>query len=77
MEYPPEIKSHIKNPLLEEALKLLTNSVNLNTGLVHKSDRYAAVQLFRRLREAGIEWDPKKYNIGPVATAGNLTMPVN
>lgn len=60
MEDPPDIKSHIEDLVLEEALVLLTNSVNLNTGLVHRSDRFAAIRLFRRLRAAEVDWEPKK-----------------
>lgn len=36
----------IKNPVVEEALKMLTHSVNLSTGLSHPSDKEAAVELF-------------------------------
>lgn len=37
------------NPVVEEALKMLTNFVNLSTGLSHPRDKEATVQLFREL----------------------------
>lgn len=40
--------SLIENPVVEEGLKMLTNSVNLSTGLSHPSDKAAAVHLFRQ-----------------------------
>lgn len=39
----------IENPVVEEALKMLTGIVNLSTGLLHPSDKAAAVELFRLL----------------------------
>ena len=51
-----EIK--ITNPVVEEAMKMLTGSVNLSTGLNHPSDKAAAVELFRLLYNGREEFDP-------------------
>jgi hypothetical protein len=48
----------VANPVVEEALKDLTNHVNLSTGLAHPDDRRAAVWTFRLLRKAGESYDP-------------------
>lgn len=48
----------IENPVVEEALKMLTHRVNLSTGLLHSSDKAAAVQLFRILYENNELFDP-------------------
>lgn len=41
----------VDNPVVEEALKMLTHTVNLSTGLTHPSDKEQAVKLFRLLRD--------------------------
>lgn len=46
------------DPVVEEALKSLTNTVNLSTGLGHPLDRDAAIWLFRRLKKAQIYYNP-------------------
>jgi hypothetical protein len=43
----------VSNPVVVEAMKSLTSSVNLSTGLGHPSDHDAAVWTFRALKEAG------------------------
>ena len=43
----------IDNPVVEAALKSLTGSVNLSTGLSHPSDRDAAIGTFRILQRNG------------------------
>ena len=48
----------VSNPVVEEALRSLTSSVNLATGLGHPSDHDAAVWTFRALRQAGEGFDP-------------------
>lgn len=48
----------IKDPLVEEALKTLTDRINLGTGLLHPSDKKAAVQLLRLLQQEGKKFDP-------------------
>ena len=48
----------VSNPVVIEALKSLTSSVNLGTGLGHPSDHDAAVSTFRALRSAGEGFDP-------------------
>ena len=46
------------DPVVEEALKSLTNRVNLSTGLEHPSDRDSAIWLFRKLKRANIRYNP-------------------
>lgn len=48
----------IENPVVEEALKVLTDIVNLSTGLAHPRDKESAVQLFRLLYNHGELYDP-------------------
>jgi hypothetical protein len=45
-------------PLVIEALKTLTRHINLSTGLLHPSDKAAAVELILRLKNAGQLIDP-------------------
>lgn len=47
----------IKDPVVEEALKALTKRINLGTGLLHPSDKKAAVQLLRLLQQEGKKFD--------------------
>ena len=46
------------SPLTRAALRSLTSSVNLGTGLGHPSDRDAAIETFRILKNAGEQLDP-------------------
>ena len=46
------------NPVVEEALRSLTLTVNLSTGLNHPSDREKAIEMFRLLKNAGEAFDP-------------------
>ena len=48
----------IENPVVEEALKMLTDSVNLSTGLYHPEDKAAAVQIFQKLHKHKELFDP-------------------
>lgn len=48
----------IENAVVGRALITLTNGINLSTGLHHPSDRNAAIQLLRMLRDSGEEFDP-------------------
>jgi hypothetical protein len=41
------------SPLVEKALHLLTDEINLSTGLSHASDRNKAKELLTRLHDAG------------------------
>lgn len=50
----------VSNPVVVEALKSLTSSVNLGTGLGHPSDHDAAVATFRALKEAGERFDAQE-----------------
>lgn len=51
-------KPLIDNPVVEKALELLTDYVNLNNDLLTDHDRGPAVDLFKRLRDAGERYDP-------------------
>lgn len=57
-EAPDTPEALIENPVVEEALKMLTHSVNLSTRLLHSSDKAAAVQLFHVLYENNELFDP-------------------
>jgi hypothetical protein len=57
-EAPTAPEVLIENPVVEEALKMLTSTVNLSTGLTHPSDKEAAVQLFRQLYKKRELYDP-------------------
>ncbi len=57
-EAPAVSEALIESRVVEEALKMLTNSVNLSTGLSHPSDRAAAVGLFRLLYRNKELYDP-------------------
>lgn len=57
-EEPAVTEKLIENPVVEEALKMLTDLVNLQTGLSHPSDKAAAVDLFRRLYKNQELYDP-------------------
>lgn len=48
----------IENPVVEEAMVMLTHSINTSTGLTHPSDKSGAVELFRILRDNGELYDP-------------------
>lgn len=50
----------VTNPVVIEALKSLTSSVNLGTGLGHPSDHDGAVWTFRALKTAGERFDPEE-----------------
>ena len=54
----PQKQITIDNPVVEEAMKLLTGAVNLSTGLSHPSDKADAVELFRILFKNREEFDP-------------------
>lgn len=48
----------VESCVVEEALRMLTDRVNLSTGLSHPSDRAAAVELFRLLSRHKEPYDP-------------------
>lgn len=60
----------VKNPVVVEALKTLTQTVNLSTGISHPSDRLATIDLFRRLKEAGEHFDPSEVRAWLVSQGG-------
>lgn len=49
------------------ALRSLTNSVNLSTGIAHPSDRDKAIETFKRLRSTGHLYDPATVEAWAVA----------
>ncbi len=51
-------KPLIDNPVVEKALELLTDHVNLNNDLLTDHDRGPVVELLRRLRDLGELYDP-------------------
>lgn len=50
----------IGNLVVEAAMRSLTVAVNLSTGLSHPSDKEAAVQTFRLLRDSGERFEPSE-----------------
>lgn len=60
----------IENPVMVEALKTLTQTVNLSTGVSRPSDRQAAIDLFQRLREAGEQFNPLEVRAWLVSQGG-------
>lgn len=50
----------VSNAVVAEALRSLTSSVNLGTGLGHPSDHDAAVWTFRALKDAGETFSPEE-----------------
>lgn len=57
----------VGNPVVVAALESLTTAVNLSTGLSHPSDKQAAVQMFRLLRDAGEQFDSSEIQAWAVA----------
>src|SRR5690606_19188162 len=45
------------DPVLEEALKMLTENVNISTGIAHPMDRVKTIALFRKLNRARTAYD--------------------
>lgn len=60
----------IGNLVVVEALKTLTQTVNLSTGIADRSDRQAAIDLFQRLREAGEHFKPSEVRAWLVSQGG-------
>lgn len=57
-KHQPHDEELLKDPVTIQALKSLSNRVNLSTGLSHPSDRNAAISLFKILKKARIIFDP-------------------
>ena len=57
---PKSPKKLISNPVVIQALKTLTSTVNLSTGIGHPSDKAATIDLFQHLSAAGESFDPKE-----------------
>lgn len=53
-----ETEDLIDNPVVEEAMKMLTKRVNLSTGLSNPRDKRETVELLRILRNKGELFDP-------------------
>lgn len=53
-----EPRPSIGDPVVAVAMASLTMRVNLSTGLLHSSDKAAAVEAFRILARARKQWDP-------------------
>lgn len=48
----------IENPVVEEAMAMLTRRINLSTGLINPSDRRSTIELLKILRDNGELFDP-------------------
>lgn len=53
-----EVERLIANPVVEEAMAMLTRHINLSTGLINPSDRHSAIELLKILRDSGESYDP-------------------
>lgn len=49
----------LSDPVVEAAMRSLTGSVNVSTGLLHPMDRPKAIHAFRILKAGGHTWDPQ------------------
>lgn len=52
-----EAERLIENPIVEEAMVMLTRNINCSTGLAHPSDKSGAIELLRILRDNGELYD--------------------
>jgi hypothetical protein len=50
----------VKNPVVVAALKCLTETVNVSTGIHNPSDKHATIELFQRLKLAGEIYHPNE-----------------
>lgn len=57
-EKAPEVDLIIDNPIVEEAMEMLTDSVNLSTGLSHPLDKAKAIDLLRALKDNREAFEP-------------------
>ena len=53
-----EAERLIANPVVEEAMAMLTRHINLSTGLTNPSDKRNAIELLKILRDNGELYDP-------------------
>ena len=53
-----EVERLIANPVVEEAMTMLTGRINTSTGLTHPSDKGSAIELLKILRDSGELYDP-------------------
>ena len=63
-------QKRFSNPMVQAALASLTARVNLSTGIVHPSDRVAAIEMFRLLNAAGEHFDPTEVRSWLIAELG-------
>lgn len=66
----PRRREILSNKVVEEALKSLTNTVNLSTGISHPNDREKAINLFMRLKQAGEIFNPEEIRDWLIAESG-------
>ncbi len=57
---PASTAPSISDPVVEAAMKSLTDRVNLSTGLSHPSDRSSAIQAFKILKGNDHPFDPRE-----------------
>jgi len=62
--------SPIKDPVVEQELRGLTQAVNLSTGITHPNDRQRAAEMFNRLAAGGHHLDPADIRSWLVAHGG-------
>ncbi len=60
----------VSNPVVEAALRSLTDRINVGTGLTHPSDKPAGVQMFHLLKAAGEPSSHQRWRHGRCAMAG-------
>jgi hypothetical protein len=60
----------LQSKIVEQALKGLTSTVNLSTGISHPSDRDAAIQMFEILKAAGEPFSPDEIKAWLVGKGG-------
>jgi hypothetical protein len=63
-------KPLISNKVVEQALRSLTLSVNVSTGITHPLDRSRAIQTFEILRDAGEMFSPDEVKAWLIAEGG-------
>lgn len=69
-QQPSASASLLRSKTVEQALKDLTASVNLSTGITHPSDRNAAIQTFEILKAANEPFSPDEVKAWLVGKGG-------
>lgn len=57
-EAPQPEKPIVENPVVAAAIRMLTGSINLDSGLTNPSDKGAAIEILRILKNAGEYFSP-------------------